>query len=86
VTPSGNGKVRIALPEGLEIRSLYELAGASSVQIRRLTHKRDSLEDIFLKAMNGAGAFAEHVGPATGPAKTPAPLTGAEMETHNGRL
>ena len=41
------------LPEGLEVRRLYLLAEEQSVQIRRLSHKRDSLEDIFLKAMEG---------------------------------
>jgi hypothetical protein len=30
---------------------LYQLAAEQNVQIRRLNHKRDSLEDIFLKAM-----------------------------------
>ena len=30
---------------------LYRLAAESSVQIRRLNSKRDSLQDIFLKAM-----------------------------------
>ena len=33
---------------------LYEIAAAQNVQIRRLNHKRDSLEDIFLKAMETA--------------------------------
>jgi len=53
---SSTGRLKLVLPEGLEIRSLYELACARQVQIRRLQHKRDSLEDIFLKAMeNGHG-------------------------------
>ena len=39
------------LPESIEIRNLYELAETHSVQIRRLDYKRDSLQDIFLKAM-----------------------------------
>ena len=54
LTPSGNGKVRLTLPDGAEIRGLYELANARGVQIRRLAHKRDSLEEIFMKAMGGA--------------------------------
>jgi ABC-2 type transport system ATP-binding protein len=41
----------MVLPPGLEIRQLYEAAAAREVQIRRLTYKRDSLQDIFLKAM-----------------------------------
>jgi hypothetical protein len=39
------------LPEGIEVADLYRLADARGVQIRRLSHRRDSLEDIFLKAM-----------------------------------
>src|SRR5215472_2309250 len=48
------GRVKLILPDGLEIRQLYEVAAAQQVQIRRLNHKRDSLEDIFLKAMETA--------------------------------
>jgi ABC-2 type transport system ATP-binding protein len=46
-----NGRMKLVMPEGVEIRQLYALAAEQSVQIRRLNHKRDSLEDIFLKAM-----------------------------------
>jgi len=45
------GRVKLILPEGLDVRRLYEVAAEQDVQIRRLNHKRDSLEDIFLKAM-----------------------------------
>jgi ABC-2 type transport system ATP-binding protein len=44
-------RLKIILQDGTEIRDLYRLAAGSQVQIRRLTYKRDSLEDIFLKAM-----------------------------------
>ena len=48
-------RLKIILQDGTEIRDLYRLAANSQVQIRRLTYKRDSLEDIFLKAMeNGS--------------------------------
>ena len=47
------GRIKVVLPEGLELRSLYAVAAEQQVQIRRLNHKRDSLEDIFLKAMEG---------------------------------
>ncbi len=47
------GRIKLVMPEGLEVRRLYALAEEQSVQIRRLNHKRDSLEDIFLKAMEG---------------------------------
>jgi ABC-2 type transport system ATP-binding protein len=48
---SGNGRVKLILPDAVEVRQLYQLAEEQNVQIRRLNHKRDSLEDIFLKAM-----------------------------------
>src|SRR6266446_5276100 len=50
-------RLKIILQQGTEIRDLYRLAAVSQVQIRRLAYKRDSLEDIFLKAMeNGSEA------------------------------
>ena len=48
---SGNGRVKLVLPDAVEVRQLYQVAAEQNVQIRRLNHKRDSLEDIFLKAM-----------------------------------
>jgi len=51
-------RVKLVLQEGAEIRDLYRIAAAHDVQIRRLNFKRDSLEDIFLKAMeNGHGGL-----------------------------
>jgi ABC-2 type transport system ATP-binding protein len=52
--PGAQGRIKLVLPDGLEVRRLYEVAAAQNVQIRRLNHKRDSLEDIFLKAMEAA--------------------------------
>jgi len=48
-------RLKLVLPDNLEIRDLYRLAAERQVQIRRLDYKRDSLEDIFLKAMEGSG-------------------------------
>ncbi|CAN5441029.1 ABC transporter ATP-binding protein [soil metagenome] len=45
-------RMKLVLPEGVEVRDLYRLAAAAQVQIRRLNYKRDSLEEIFLKAMD----------------------------------
>jgi len=45
------GRLKLVLPDGFPVRRLYELAAARDVQIRRLSYRRDSLEDIFLKAM-----------------------------------
>jgi ABC-2 type transport system ATP-binding protein len=54
-TASGaQGRLKLILPDGLEVRQLYQIASDQNVQIRRLNHKRDSLEDIFLKAMETA--------------------------------
>jgi ABC-2 type transport system ATP-binding protein len=52
---SGNGRVKLVMPDAMEVRQLYQLAAEQNVQIRRLNHKRDSLEDIFLKAMEAPG-------------------------------
>ena len=54
--PGAQGRVKLILPDGLEVRRLYQVAAEQNVQIRRLSHKRDSLEDIFLKAMEVATA------------------------------
>ena len=55
---TGDHRLKIVLQEGVEVRDLYRLAEESQVQIRRLSYKRDSLEDIFLKAMeNGNGGL-----------------------------
>ena len=51
-------RMKIVLQGETEIRDLYRVAAEHQVQIRRLTYKRDSLEDIFLKAMeNGDGGL-----------------------------
>ncbi len=47
----GQGRMKMVLPEAIEIRDLYRLAAERQVQIRRLDYKRDSLQDIFLRAM-----------------------------------
>jgi ABC-2 type transport system ATP-binding protein len=44
-------RLKVVLPQGVVVRDLYRLAAERKVQIRRLDYKRDSLEDIFLKAM-----------------------------------
>jgi ABC-2 type transport system ATP-binding protein len=47
----GQGRFKMVLREGVEVRDLYRLAAERDVQIRKLSHRHDSLEDIFLKAM-----------------------------------
>ena len=55
---TGDTRVKVILQGGIEVRDLYRIASRYDVQIRRLSYKRDSLEDIFLKAMeNGHGGL-----------------------------
>ena len=48
----GQGRLKIVMPEHIEVRQLYRLAAEHSAQIRKMNYRRDSLEDIFLKAMS----------------------------------
>ena len=48
--------MKVVLPEAVEIRELYQAAAERNVQIRRMNYRKDSLEDIFLKAMEEVGA------------------------------
>ena len=52
----GSGRLKVVLPEDIELLQLYRLAAEHSVQIRRMNYRRDSLEDIFLKAMSANAA------------------------------
>ncbi len=44
-------RLKLLLPQGVQVQQLYAIAAEQGVQIRRLQARRDSLEDIFLKAM-----------------------------------
>ena len=59
----GQGRFKMVLREGVEVRDLYRLAAERDVQIRKLSHRHDSLEDIFLKAMESE---PEKVGASNG--------------------
>lgn len=48
----GKRKLKVVLPPELAIRELYQIAATQEVQIRHLDYKKDSLQDIFLKAMD----------------------------------
>jgi len=50
------GRVKMVLGTGVEIRDIYKLAAERDLQLRRLSYRRDTLEDIFLKAMEFKGA------------------------------
>ena len=47
----GAGRWRIVLPAGVEVEALWNLAAGRNLLVRKLTHRRDTLEEIFLKAM-----------------------------------
>ena len=46
-------RIKVVVPETMTVRDIYQVATDQDVQIRRLSCKRDSLEEIFLKAMEG---------------------------------
>src|SRR5258706_15196899 len=48
---AGFGRLKMVLPVGFEMREIYRLAAERDLQLRRLNYRRDTLEDIFLKAM-----------------------------------
>lgn len=48
---AGVGRLKMVLPVGFEMREIYRLAAERDLQLRRLNYRRDTLEDIFLKAM-----------------------------------
>lgn len=55
---TGPSRIKVILQGDTEVRDIYRLAAQQDLQIRRLSYKRDSLEDIFLKAMeNGHGGL-----------------------------
>ncbi len=47
----GGGRWRIVLPAGVEVDAIWALAARQNLLVRKLTHRRDTLEEIFLKAM-----------------------------------
>lgn len=48
---AGHGRFRAVLPEEFELREIYRVAAERDLQLRRLNYRRDTLEDIFMKAM-----------------------------------
>ena len=47
LTAAGDGE----RPPGVEVDAIWRLAGRQNLLVRKLTHRRDTLEEIFLKAM-----------------------------------
>src|SRR5215469_12302202 len=45
------GRIKLLMPDRIEQRDLYVVANESGMEIRRINRRRDSLEDIFMRAM-----------------------------------
>lgn len=46
-----SNRMKMVLPDGIETRDIFRIAAEQDIRIRRLNFRRDTLEDIFLKAM-----------------------------------
>jgi ABC-2 type transport system ATP-binding protein len=55
------GRVKVVMPDALSQRDLYMTAAETGAEIRRIQTRRDSLEDIFLRAMEYEGGRVDHV-------------------------
>jgi len=55
------GRIKLVIPDHVEVRDLYVIASEQGVQIRRMNRRRDSLEDIFLRAMDNELVRGAHV-------------------------
>jgi ABC-2 type transport system ATP-binding protein len=55
------GRVMLVMPERIEPRDLYVVASQNGLEIRRIHRRRDSLEDIFMRAMEHDPARGELV-------------------------
>jgi ABC-2 type transport system ATP-binding protein len=51
VEDRGDGRFRVELPAAFEVRSLFAAAAEEGLALRRFERTRDSLQDIFLRAM-----------------------------------
>lgn len=56
----GGGRWRVVFPPGMELDLLWQLIAKENLSIRHLTHRRDSLEEIFLKAVGHLGPSEQH--------------------------
>ena len=74
----GGGRWRIVLPAELEVADLWQVTAKLGLSVRKLTHRRDSLEEIFMKAV---GHLQRTPGEPPAGAQSP-----AEEVTAHGRL
>jgi ABC-2 type transport system ATP-binding protein len=47
----GKGRIKLELPAEFEMRKIFRLAADRDLQLRRVSYRQDTLEEIFLKAM-----------------------------------
>lgn len=57
----GSGRWRLVLPPGMDVDLLWHLATGEDLLVHRLTHRRDSLEQIFLTAVGHLDASPEAI-------------------------
>ncbi len=69
----GQGRWRVVMPAGVELEALWALLARHGLGVHKLTHRRDSLEEIFLKAV---GRLQRTPGEEA--------LTPKEVPTHGG--
>ncbi len=50
-TTHGSRRLKMVLPENFDLREIYRVAAKRDMLLRRLNYRRDTLEDIFLTAM-----------------------------------
>ncbi len=50
-TPHGSRRLKMVVPEDFDLREIYRVAARLDMPLRRLNYRRDTLEDIFLTAM-----------------------------------
>jgi ABC-2 type transport system ATP-binding protein len=68
------GRWRIVLPPGVELDAIWRIAARENIEVHSLTHRRDTLEEIFLKAVGHLRREANE------------PAAPAEEVAANGRL
>lgn len=56
----GGGRWRVVFPPGMGLDLLWKLTARENLSIRHLTHRRDSLEEIFLKAVGHLKGAEKH--------------------------
>jgi ABC-2 type transport system ATP-binding protein len=56
-----DGRIKLVMPGGIEAHDLYVAADRTGMQIRRIHRRRDSLEEIFMRAMDSGPVRREVV-------------------------